>query len=87
VVLDDDVVADLDVALDVAEVAGIRADPAGRRVQLLLHVLALPGDGPAERDSRRAVVLSVCPRSEILARAESGKGRYGSLSGWPTSQT
>ncbi|WP_370964816.1 hypothetical protein [Amycolatopsis sp. cg9] len=51
------VVADLNEALNEATVAGLRLRPDGS-VAVLLHVLALPEAGPADPDTRRALILS-----------------------------
>jgi hypothetical protein len=67
----------LEVALDEATVAGLRADPDGA-VALLLHVLALPETDPPAPDTRRALVLSGVSRVRVLLRHdEPGEVDYG----------
>lgn len=59
----------LDRALNEATVAGLRPRPDGS-VALLLDVLALPENGPADPDTRRALVLSGVSRVRVLLRRE-----------------
>jgi hypothetical protein len=59
----------LEVALDEATVVGLRAEPDGA-VALLLHVLALPEEGPPHTDTRRALVLSGVSRLRVLLRRD-----------------
>ncbi|MGH3763509.1 hypothetical protein, partial [Actinophytocola sp.] len=68
---------DLEVALNEATVVGLRAEP-GRAVSLLLHVLALPEEGPPDPDTRRALVLSGVSRVRVLLRRDiPGEVDYG----------
>jgi hypothetical protein len=68
---------DLEVALNEATVVGLRAEQ-GRAVSLLLHVLALPEDGPPDPDTRRALVLSGVSRVRVLLRHDvPGQVDYG----------
>lgn len=67
----------LEVALNEATVVGLRAEP-GRAVSLLLHVLALPEEGPPDPDTRRALVLSGVSRVRVLLRRDvPGEVDYG----------
>lgn len=67
----------LEVALDEATVAGLRAEPGGA-VALLLHVLALPKVDPPDPDTRRALVLSGVSRARVLLRRDvPGQVDYG----------
>lgn len=67
----------LEVALNEATVVGLRAEP-DRVVSLLLHVLALPEEGPPEPDTRRALVLSGVSRVRVLLRHDvPGEVDYG----------
>src|SRR4051812_40006378 len=74
--LDPGTVADLDIALNEAEVAGLVVDAANRRVRLLLYVLALPAKGPIASDNRRALILSGVSEVRVVLRPDSADG-YG----------
>jgi hypothetical protein len=74
--LDPGTVADLDIALNEAEVAGLVVDAANRRVRLLLYVLALPAKGPIASDNRRALILSGASEVRVVLRPDSADG-YG----------
>ena len=68
---------ELEVALNEATVAGLRAEP-GAAVSLLLHVLALPEEGPPDPDTRRALVFSGVSRVRVLLRRDvPGEVDYG----------
>jgi hypothetical protein len=68
---------DLEMALNEATVAGLRAEPDAA-VSLLLHVLALPEEGPPDPDTRRALVFSGVSRVRVLLRHdEPGEVDYG----------
>jgi hypothetical protein len=56
-VLDRKQVDGISYALNEAEVAGLRMSDDHSRVDLLVHVLALPADGPIDSDARRIVAL------------------------------
>ncbi|WP_216215421.1 hypothetical protein [Amycolatopsis aidingensis] len=60
---------DLNVALNEAAVVGLRPRP-DNRVELLLHVLALPEQGPVDPDTRRALILSGVSEVRVLLRRE-----------------
>jgi hypothetical protein len=75
--LAEEVLIGLDAAFNESQVAGLHVDHARRRVRLLLHVLALPVDGPVDRDTRHAVVLSGVSDVHVLVRAQLDAGRYG----------
>ncbi|MFC7359068.1 hypothetical protein [Nocardioides astragali] len=47
----------LETALNESDVVGVRLDPAGAHVDVLLHVLALPESGPLTKDGRRIMRL------------------------------
>ena len=69
---------DLEVALNEATVAGLRASGSGAAVSLLLHVLALPEAGPPDPDTRRALVFAPVSRMRVLLRRdEPGEVDYG----------
>lgn len=51
----------LETALNESDVVGIRLDPAGRHVDVLLHVIALPESGPLTKDGRRIMRLTRPP--------------------------
>jgi hypothetical protein len=71
-----DVPDDLEVALNEATVAGLRV--TGDEVRLLLHVLALPAEGPPDPDTRRALVFAPVSRVRVLLRRdEPGEVDYG----------
>jgi hypothetical protein len=74
--LDPGAVADLDVALNEAEVAGLVVDAADEQARLLLYVLALPAKGPIAPDNRRALVLSGVSEVRVVLRPDSADG-YG----------
>ena len=48
---DDETRAGIEVALNEADVLGIRLDPAGAWCDVLVHVLALPETGSLDRDA------------------------------------
>lgn len=60
--------AGLDVALNEADVLGIRLDRAGAWCDVFLHVLALPETGPLDPDARRILRLTMPGRVSILLR-------------------
>jgi hypothetical protein len=72
---------ELEVALNEATVAGLRVEhgiESGTAVSLLLHVLALPEDGPPDPDTRRALVFSGVSRVRVLLRRDvPGEVDYG----------
>jgi hypothetical protein len=68
---------ELEVALNEATVAGLRIEP-GAVVSLLLHVLALPEQGPPDPDTRRALVFTGVSRVRVLLRRDvPGEVDYG----------
>ena len=75
---DDGIRAGIEVALNEADVLGIRLDPAGAWCDVLVHVLALPEDGPLDRDARRVLRLTVPGQVSILLRTDrAGQLGYG----------
>jgi hypothetical protein len=60
----------MDVALNEADVLGIRLDQAGAWCDLFLHVLALPETGPLDPDARRILRLTMLGRVSILLRRD-----------------
>lgn len=59
----------MDHALNEADVLGVRLAADGRCCDLLMHVLALPEDGPIDSDHRRIVRLKQPSRVAVLLRA------------------
>jgi hypothetical protein len=59
---DQDTRDDVDMALNEADVLGLRLEPSGAWCDLLLHVVALPESGPIDPDARRILRLSVDAR-------------------------
>jgi hypothetical protein len=59
---DQDTRDDVDMALNEADVLGLRLEPCGAWCDLLLHVVALPESGPIDPDARRILRLSVDAR-------------------------
>lgn len=55
--LEQSLVADLNTALNEADVCGLRYEPDKNEARLLIEVLALPLEGPVDPDPRRALVL------------------------------
>jgi len=75
---DDETRAGIEVALNEADVLGIRLDPAGAWCDVLVHVLALPETGPLDRDARRILRLTVPGQLSILLRTDrAGQTGYG----------
>lgn len=60
-------------ALNESEVAGLRLAEDRSRVDLLLHVLALPPIGPIDPDSRRIIVLSRPSLIEVVLQQGAGQ--------------
>lgn len=60
----------MDVALNEADVLGIRLAQAGAWCDLLMHVLALPETGPLDPDARRILRLTMPGRVSILLRRD-----------------
>src|SRR5260221_8943129 len=58
------------VALNKADVLGIRLEPSGAWCDLLLHVLALTETGPIDPDVRRILRLNRPARVSILLRPD-----------------
>jgi hypothetical protein len=74
----DDAIHDaLDVALNEAEVLGLRLEPSRRWCDLLVHVLALPETGPIDPDARRILRLTSPTRVRVLLRTDMGRSNYG----------
>lgn len=73
---DEDSRSALEVALNEAEVLGVRVEPQGRWCDLLLHVLALPETGPVHSDARRVLRLLSPGEVAVLLRKGSPDG-YG----------
>lgn len=64
----------LDLALNEAQVCGLSFDADAAEARLLVEVLALPQAGPADRDPRRALVLSGVASVEVILRADRAGG-------------
>jgi hypothetical protein len=60
----------LDLALNESQVCGLRFDAEAAEARLLIEVLALPVAGPIDRDPRRVLVLSGVPSIEVILRAD-----------------
>ncbi|MGH3292572.1 MAG: hypothetical protein ACRDP7_12260, partial [Trebonia sp.] len=70
--------AGIEAALNEADVLGIRLDPAGAWCDVLVHVLALPENGPLDRDARRILRLTAPGQVSILLRTDrAGQPGYG----------
>ncbi len=68
----------MDVALNEADVLGIRLEPSGAWCELLVHVLALPESGPINPDARRILRLASPARVGVLLRPlQLGPDKYG----------
>ncbi len=68
----------VEVALNEADVLGVRLEPSGAWCDLLLHLLALPQTGPLDPDARRILRLTAPAQVRVLLRkdrtASSGYG-------------
>jgi hypothetical protein len=60
----------LEVALNESDVVGVRLDPGGAHVDVLLHVIALPESGPLTKDGRRIVRLTRPAELRFLLRRD-----------------
>ena len=60
----------LETALNEADVVGIRLEPSGRHVDVLLHVLSLPPNGPLPKDGRRILRLTSPSELRFLLRQD-----------------
>ncbi len=60
----------LETALNESDVVGIRLDPAGAHVDVLLHVIALPESGPLTNDGRRIMRLTRPAELRFLLRRD-----------------
>lgn len=58
----------LDVALNEADMLGLRLGPSGRWCDLLIHVSALPMAGPLDPDARRILRLMAPTQVKVLLR-------------------
>ena len=65
-----DLVDQLDLALNESQVCGLRFDAGAAEARLLLEVLALPEAGPIDRDPRRVLVLAGVSSIEVVLRAD-----------------
>ncbi len=75
---DDESRAAVEVALNEAEVLGLRLGPGGAWCDLLLHVPALPETGPIDPDPRRILRLTSPAEVKVLLRPDqTGPARYG----------
>lgn len=72
---DDALRARIDDALNEADVLGLRPTPDG--VDVLLHVLALPADGPLDPDRRRILRLHRPSAIDLVLRTDSPGGTSG----------
>lgn len=76
--LDDATRAAVDVALNEAEVLGLRMDTSDACCDLLLHVCALPDTGPLDRDPRRLLRLTSPSQVDVVLRPDRvGLSGYG----------
>jgi hypothetical protein len=69
--------AAVDLALNEAEVLGIRLDAAGAWCDLLVHVLALPEAGPLDPDARRILRLASPAQLRLVLRRDLFGSEYG----------
>lgn len=60
----------LETALNESDVVGIRLDPSGAHVDVLLHVIALPESGPLTKDGRRIMRLTRPAELQFLLRRD-----------------
>lgn len=60
----------LETALNESDVVGVRLDPAGAHVDVLLHVIALPESGPLLKDGRRIMRLTRPSELRFLLRRD-----------------
>lgn len=67
----------MEVALNEADVVGIRMGNAPAVVDVLLHVLALPSEGPIDPDPRRVLQLHGVGELLVLLRHDSAIDGYG----------
>lgn len=67
---DDETRRAAEVALNEADVLGVRLEPSGAWCELFLHVLALPENGPLDPDARRILRLMSPAQVRILLRAD-----------------
>jgi len=75
---DDEMRESVEVALNEADVLGIRLDASGAWCDLLLHVLALPENGPIDSDARRILRLTSPTQINVLLRRDqTGSTGYG----------
>ncbi|MEU8006301.1 hypothetical protein AB0B66_34525 [Catellatospora sp. NPDC049111] len=58
------------VALNESDVVGLRVNWPARTVRLLLHVLAMPEEGPIDADTRRALVFTGVSLMRVLLRRD-----------------
>jgi hypothetical protein len=68
---------DIDVALNEADVLGIRLEESGDWCELLLHVLALPEVGPLDPNARRIVRLTAPGQVQVMLRRDLFGDGYG----------
>ncbi len=72
---DDRTRADLETALNESDVVGVRLNPSGSYVDVLLHVLALPSSGPLMKDGRRILRLTAPAELRFLLRSHALGGQ------------
>lgn len=60
----------LETALNETDVVGVRLDPSGAHVDVLLHVIALPESGPLTKDGRRIMRLTRPAELQFLLRRD-----------------
>jgi len=60
----------LETALNESDVVGVRLDPTGAYVDVLLHVIALPESGPLAKDGRRIMRLMRPAELRFLLRRD-----------------
>jgi hypothetical protein len=73
----DQLTNDLNTALNEATVVGVDLDQAAATARLLLHVLALPEQGPIDPDPRRAMTLTGVSDFQLLLRHDPCGGEFG----------
>jgi hypothetical protein len=60
----------LETALNESDVVGVRLDPSEQHVDVLLHVLSLPLNGPLAKDGRRILRLMTPSELRFLLRTD-----------------
>lgn len=68
---------DLNTSLNEATVVGVDLDPAAATARVLVHVLALPENGPIDHDPRRALTFTDVSNFQVLLRPDPFGGDFG----------